>query len=234
MAEVEARATPAFESPVDTRLCATVDRQDRHLILQDMSETTKLAIRADADHPAAQWLAVAFGRSRRDGSALIWGLRPGEWLVSGPAGAVNGVVDGLDTSGHVGVVDLTHGLALFRLTGAGAASVLEKICSLDWSNVMTPDGAVVSASVAKVACDIARHDLADLEAEGEADGGVPGDAGDAVDGRRSYLLACDRSFGNHLFEATLDAGREFGIAVGTAAVFDPTDVAAGPATDAGG
>ena len=228
MDEVEGRAAPAFESPIHAGHSATRDRQDQHVILQDLSETTKLVIRAGADHPAALRLAVAFGRSRRDGTAVVWGLRPCEWLVVGSATAVNGTVDGLDTSGGVGVVDLTHGLALFRLTGAAATKVLEKICSLDWSDAMTPDGAVVSASVAKVTCDIARHDRPDSE----ADGGVGSGVG-AVDGRRSYLLACDRSFANHLFEATLDAGREFGIAVDIAAVFDPTDIATGPAIDAG-
>ena len=37
--------------------------------------------------------------------------------------------------------------------------MLEKVCSLDWSDPMTPDGAVASASVAKVTCDIARNDV---------------------------------------------------------------------------
>ena len=73
--------------------------------------------------------------------------------------------------------------------------MLEKVCSLDWSDPMTPDGAVASASVAKVTCDIARND---------------------VDGTPSYLVFCDRSFGQYLFDALIDAGNEFGLVVGSA------------------
>jgi len=65
---------------------------------------------------------------------------------------------------------------------------------LDWDDAITPDGAVVSASVAKAGCDIVRFD-------GDSD-------------HPSYLLACDRSFGQYLFDAILDAGDEFGINVG--------------------
>ena len=90
------------------------------------------------------------------------------------------------------VIDHTHSRALFRLTGADAASLLEKVCSLDWSDAMTPDGAVVSASIAKVTCDLTRQDH---------------------DGEPSYLIACDRSFAQYLFDALLDAGTEFGIGV---------------------
>ena len=78
------------------------------------------------------------------------------------------------------VVDFTHGRALLRLTTDQAAGVLEKMCSLDLGDTMTPDGAVVSASVAKVSCDVIRDD---------------------VDGTRSYLIACDRSFGDYLIGA---------------------------------
>jgi glycine cleavage system aminomethyltransferase T len=36
---------------------------------------------------------------------------------------------------------------------------------------------------------------------------------DDVAGVRSYLLHCERSSGQHLFDSLLDAGREFGIEV---------------------
>ena len=120
------------------------------------------------------------------------GHRPttGEWILLGPAAANRALIDDLDRSGPVSVIDHTHSRALFRLTGAASASALEKLCNLDWSDHMTPDGAAVSASVAEVTCDIVRNDLA---------------------GARSYLVACDRSFGQYLFDAILDAGQEFGI-----------------------
>ncbi len=175
-----------FESPVVT---AYPDGSAASLTLEDVSSTAKTIVRAAADTAAASALSVAFGSSRAEGDALVLGQRPGEWVVLGDADAF---VSGIDTSGHVSVIDHTHSRALFRLTGAAAASVLEKVCSLDWSDAMTPDGAVVSASVAKVTCDLSRQD---------------------VDGRRSYLIACDRSFGQYLFDALLDAGDEFGIGV---------------------
>ncbi len=149
-------------------------------------------MRAAADTAAAAVLGVGFGASRGAGEMLVLGQRPGEWMLLGPAETNAAYVAELDTSGHVSVIDHTHSRALFRLTGADAASLLEKVCSLDWSDAMTPDGAVVSASVAKVACDLTRQDQHDTP---------------------SYLIACDRSFGQYLFDALLDAGDEFGIGV---------------------
>lgn len=179
-----------FESPVVTTY---PDGTGASLTVADVSSTSKTIVRAEADSPVAETLGVAFGVSRAEGDLLVLGQRPGEWTLLGEADAF---VSGLDTSGHVSVIDHTHSRALFRLTGAAAASLLEKVCSLDWSDAMTPDGAVMSASVAKVVCDLTRQD---------------------VNGEPSYLIACDRSFGHYLFDALLDAGDEFGIGVDTGA-----------------
>ncbi len=176
----------AFESSV---VSTYPDGTGAPLRLADVSSMAKTIVRATADSAAAASLNVAFGASRSDGEVLVLGQRPGEWMLLGDA---DGLLSGLDTSGHVSVIDHTHARALFRLTGVASASLLEKVCSLDWTDAMTPDGAVVSASIAKVGCDIARHD---------------------VDGEPSYLIACDRSFGQYLFDALLDAGDEFGIGV---------------------
>lgn len=173
-------ADPTFESPI-RRLGSS------ECALTDESATTKTIIRAAPDSPAAIQLDVGFGSSRRVGGVLICGSRPDEWLVLGES---SGDTPDLDTSGHVSVVDFTHGRALLRLTTEHAARVLEKVCSLDLSDAMTPDGAVVSASVAKVTCDLIRDD---------------------VDGTRSYLIACDRSFGDYLFGAIVDSCDEFGV-----------------------
>jgi len=99
----------------------------------------------------------------------------------------------LREGGHLGVVDWTYGRAQFRLTGTAATRTLEKVCSLDWSDAMMPDGAVTSGSVAMVTCDLIRSD---------------------VDSTPSYLILCDRSFGQYLFDALIDAGDEFGLSVG--------------------
>ncbi len=181
--------TPKFESPVTT-IYPTGETED--LTLGDLSEITKQIVRADSGTVAADQLAVAFGSSRIDGEVGVLGQRPGEFMVVGTPTATASLVEGLDRSGHVSVIDHTHSRAMFRLTGLDAPATLEKLCSVDWSDPMMPNGAVVSASVAKVGCDIARHDRG-------AD--------------RSYLIACDRSFAQYLFDAIIDAGNEFGIAV---------------------
>ena len=188
---------PAFESPVTktylphAAVLTDAARYDALLTLSDVSSTTKTIVRAGADTNASRRIGVAFGASRTEGNVLVTGQRPGEWILLGPAAANQALIDDLDRSGLVSVVDHTPTAGpCSGLTGAAAASALEKLCNLDCYDHMTPDGAVMSASVARVTCDIVRNDLA---------------------GTCSYLIACDRSFGQYLFDAILDSGREFGI-----------------------
>ncbi len=176
-----------FESPITKAYPASVGAT---LVLSDVSSLAKLVVRADDDTAAAQQMAVGFGSSRMQGDVLIAAQRPTEWLLIGAADMVGPLAASIDRSGHVSTIDHTHSRAMFRLSGSDATRLLEKVCSIDWDDAMTPDGAVVSASVAKVTCDIVRNDQ---------------------DGARSYLLACDRSFAQYLFDALLDAGSEFGI-----------------------
>lgn len=188
--------SPAFESPV---VQSYEFSSGGPLMLTDASPTTKWLIRTETGGVAADRMSTPFGSSSlAAGGALVLGSRPGEWIVLGAAGAVAEVVDaldGLESAKFVTALDWTHGRALFRVTGSDAPRMLEKVCSLDWSDAMTPDGAVASASLAKVTCDIARND---------------------VDGLPSYLIFCDRSFGQYLFDALIDAGEEFGLSVGPA------------------
>lgn len=187
---------PTFESPVHSTLVSYAGipmepaGPDAPLTVGDVSSVTKTIVRAAPGTDAARRLSVPFGTSRTEDGVLIAGQRPDEWILLGPAAASQALVGGPDRSGHVSVIDGTHSRALFRLTGAGARSVMEKLCSLDWHDHMTPDGAAVSGSVALVTCDIVRND---------------------VEGTRSYLISCDRSYGQYLFEVILDAGQEFGI-----------------------
>ena len=186
--------SPAFESPV---VRSYEFSSGGPLMLTDASATTKWLVRAETGGAAADRMDAPFGSSRAaGGGAFVMGSRPGEWIVVGPADAVAAVVaslDGLDPSEFMTALDWTHGRALFLVTGTDAPRMLEKVCSLDWSDAMTPDGAVASASVAKVTCDIARYD------------------GDSAP---TYMIFCDRSFGQYLFDALIDAGDEFGLAVG--------------------
>ena len=170
---------PEFRSPVE-RSYSTVP--DAALRLADNSEAAKVIVRAAPGSKARANLAQSFAGSRMSGSVLIAGTRPDEWLLIGPADDVTNWMDSLPTEGHVSVVDWTHGRAMFRLSGERAPVVLEKVCGLDWSDSMMPNGAVASGSVAKVTCDLIRHDLK---------------------GVASYLLICDRSFGQYLFDALI-------------------------------
>ena len=187
---------PAFESPVSRRFVSYEDASEESrrsgavVTLHDVSATTKIIVRAGPETVAHHQLDASFGTSRTGDGVLVVGQRPDEWVILGPAAASRAMVERLDRSGHVSVIDHTHSRALFRLTGDEASLVLEKLCSLDWNDHMTPDGAAVSASVAKVTCDIVRND---------------------VDGTRSYLISCDRSYGRYLFDAILDARHEFAV-----------------------
>ena len=202
--------SPAFESPV-VRSYETAP--ESALMLFDASATVKWLVRGSSGGAAAARLGAPFGSSRATGNgALVLGARPGEWIILGAAGPVAELVagiegldppgldlegldlEGLDPPDFVTALDWTHGRALFRVTGSDAPRMLEKVCSLDWSDQMTPNGAVAAASVAKVVCDIARNDM---------------------DGTPSYLIFCDRSFGQYLFDALIDAGDEFGVSVGS-------------------
>ena len=182
---------PVFESPITASYPSD---GAANLVLDDESSVTKLLVRADDDTAAAVQLGVSFGSSRVvDVGVLNCGQRPTEWLLVGDDAAVAEFATSLDRTGHVSTIDHTHSRAMFRLTGDDGPRLLEKVCGIDWTDRMTPDGAVVSASVAKVTCDIVRQDR---------------------DGQRSYRLACDRSFAQYLFDALLDAGDEFGITAG--------------------
>lgn len=162
---------------------------DATITLTDQSATTKTLVRSDE----AQY-GLTFGSSRQDGDVLICATRPGEWLLLGPAVAVATAGRAVSAGGFTSVIPFTHGRSLFRITGDAVPRMLEKVCGLDWHDDMTPNGAVVSASVALTTCDLIRNDLG---------------------GTRSYLVQCDRSFGQYLFDALLDAGAEFGITVET-------------------
>jgi len=169
------------------------------LTLTDCTPLAKVGVRAPIGGRAAAELAVPFGRAVRDsGGTLTAGSGPGEWLLLAAPGqgpALTARLDGLAArcpGELVTATDVTHGRALVRLTGQRSASVLAKVCGIDTSDSITPDGAAFRTSVAAVATDVIRDDT----------GGVP-----------SYLLHCERSSGAYLFGELLAAGGEFGIEI---------------------
>ena len=169
------------------------------LTLTDCTPLAKVGVRAPIGGAAAAELAVPFGRAARDpGGTLVIGAGPGEWLLlaapgQGPVLAARlGDLVARCPGELVTATDVTHGRALVRLTGPRATGVLAKVCGIDTSGGITPDGAAFRTAVAAVATDVIRDDT----------GGVP-----------SYLLHCERSSGAYLFGELLAAGSEFGIEI---------------------
>lgn len=166
--------------------------------LCDLSFLAKVLVRAPMDGAVAGRLVAPLGRAVRDAGArrLVVGSGPGEWLVLAPQGEGPALVADIegrfaDTGEFVSVVDLTHGRALMRLTGADAVTgVLSKVCAVNLADKAAPDGTALRTAVAAVVTDLIRDDL---------------------DNRRSYLLHCERSSGQYLFDALLDAGGDHAI-----------------------
>jgi heterotetrameric sarcosine oxidase gamma subunit len=173
-------------------------RAEAELTITDCTPLTKVLVRAPVGGQAEAVLGVRFGRAARDDAGmLVVGSGPGEWLLL----AAPGRSPELDEDRFVAQapgecvtwVDQTHGRALVRLTGPSGPSLLAKLCGVDLSDEITPDGAAFRSSVAAVATDVIRDDL-------------PG-------GTRSYLLHCERSSGQYFFDAMLRSGAEFGIEI---------------------
>ncbi len=179
--------------------------------LSDQTPLTKVQVKAAFDGPMAHALPVGFGRAARGwawagpGRApsppveLVVGSGPGEWLLLAEPGTAAELVAGFDrlavsvAPGElVTVTDLTHGRALVRLTGPAAVGLLARMCAMDLSDLVTPDGAAFRTTVAGLATDVVRDDR---------------------DGARSYLLHCERSSGQYLFDTLRAAGAELGVEV---------------------
>jgi sarcosine oxidase subunit alpha len=139
------------------------------LTLTDVSSTPKWRV-FDGFH-------LAPGTSKDTGADLVWSVSPGEWTVLG---------DKPDRE----TVDLTHVRAMFRLTGQNAATVINRVCGLDLTNGMFPDGAAARTLFAGVATEIVRDD---------------------ADGVPSYLILPSSSYKGYVREVIEDAGAEFGI-----------------------
>lgn len=192
-----ARSAIAAASPVVVRDGWQVSalRSSADLRLADHSSLSKVQLRADPAEPIAAWLGVPAGRAQHtQHGAFVIGSGQGEWLLIDSPGRSAALLRLCETAAQdafATTLDLTHGLALLRITGVQASAALSKICALDLSARTAPNGTAVRTSVARVITGVVRDDAS----------GVP-----------SYLLLCERSVGQHLYDAVVDAGGEFGIA----------------------
>jgi heterotetrameric sarcosine oxidase gamma subunit len=169
------------------------------LTLTDCTPLTKVQLKAPITGQVAAELGVPLGRAGRNpAGVLVVGSGPGEWLLIGPPGQAAEIAARLAdltaraSGAYASSTDLTHGRAFIRLTGPLARDVLSALCGIDLSDAVTPDGAAFRSSVAGLATDVIRDDV----------GGV-----------RCYLLHCERSSGQYLFDALLSAGRDLGIEI---------------------
>jgi len=171
-------------------------RSTAELKITDCTSLAKILVLASTDGELAHALGVPFGRAARDAhGTLIVGSGPGEWLLlstPGTGAAVTERIEQIQDEGLVSVLDATHGRALVRITGTRAPDLLAKVCAIDLAEEVTPNGAAFRSSVAKLVTDVVRDDL---------------------DEERSYLLHCERSSGQYLFDALIDAGDEYDIEV---------------------
>jgi heterotetrameric sarcosine oxidase gamma subunit len=170
------------------------------LTIVDETPRAKVSLKAPWNGSAAKRIGVLFGRAERDSTgALVIGSGPGEWLVVGEPGTESDLTTRWQVelgdaakAELVTVLNLTHGRALLRLCGEDCAPLLSKVCAVDLTESMAPNGAAFRSSVARLVTDVVRDD---------------------TDGVPSFLLHCERSSGQYLFDAILDAGAEFGIDV---------------------
>ena len=135
------------------------------LTITDCTPLAKVQLRAPAGGLAAAEIGVRFGRAERDpAGTLVVGSGPGEWLLLAAPGQAPDLASRLASIAerapgeHVTWVDLTHGRALIRLTGSPAVGVLARLCGIDLSDEITPQGAAFRTSVASLATDVIRDD----------------------------------------------------------------------------
>ncbi|HET7305562.1 MAG TPA: sarcosine oxidase subunit gamma family protein [Segeticoccus sp.] len=178
------------------------------LTLTDCTPLTKVLLRADAGAPtAADLLGVPLGRSAKrlwdlgtgEAHVLLAGSRPGQWLALAPPHTAGAVTERLQKvtaplTELVSVVDLTHALALVRLTGRAARTLLGRECGADLRPGHFPDGSTLGTVVAGVAVDVIRDDLR------SPDESFP-----------SFLLHCEWMTGQYLVTSLIDAGEELGL-----------------------
>jgi heterotetrameric sarcosine oxidase gamma subunit len=196
--------TPVARSPIAPVHPTTIEhgwevsarRSAAGLKITDCTPLAKVLVLASTEGELARALRVPFGRAARDAyETLVVGSGPGEWLLlaePGTSAAVTQRVEEVKGERLVSVFDATHARALVRITGARTPDLLAKVCAIDLADEVTPNGAAFRSSVAKLETDVVRDDSG---------------------GSRSYLLHCERSSGQYLFDALIDAGHEFGIEV---------------------
>ena len=124
---------------------------------------------------------------------LVAQLSADEFLILTPPGIEKETTTALEISSQntfVSLIDQTSGWVGVSISGPESTEVMRKLCALSFNVKDFPDMYVGQSSFAKVRSTIIRHDR----------GAAP-----------TFELFADRSYGEYLWGAILDAGREFGI-----------------------
>jgi heterotetrameric sarcosine oxidase gamma subunit len=221
-------AVETVEPQADGGWLVSARSTDADLRLVDCSPVIKVLVQAPPAGLLADHLEVPFGRAElfEDGFLTV-SAAPGEWLLLCPTDPreLLGRLGEIAPAQPMGVVDVTHGRTLLRLSGHDAAAVLAPLTALDLSERTFPSGAATAAAVAGVRATIVRDDLFADEAglspptsqaasEGAGADAAPGadQAGDERPDIPSYLLCCDRSTGRYVYEQLLEVGGRLGLA----------------------
>lgn len=155
--------------------------------ITDCTGWTKVLVRTAPSSALAAELNTPYGRARDADGVLIVGATPDGWLLLAPGGPAESIVQRTASqagSEFASVVDVTHGHALVRLNGAASRDVLTKVCAVDLADSAAPDGTSVRTLIAGIIATIVRDDQ-------------PGEL--------SYLVECDRSYGQYLMDVLRDA-----------------------------
>ena len=207
-----AETVPIARSPITPALPVTLvagwemsaKRSAATLRLTDCTPCGKVLVRAGLGSAIARVLGVSRGRVSRDTSGrLVAGIGHEEWLIIGsPDLPLPSRVTERSDGGPepVTIVDVTHARALMRIVGADSAKVMSKLCGIDFGDKATPDNTALRTSMAGLVVEVIRSDLANR----------PGRAGSDT-AYCCYLVLCERSAGQYLFNTLLDAGEEFGV-----------------------
>jgi heterotetrameric sarcosine oxidase gamma subunit len=197
--ELPIARSPIRQAPPTRRLGNWVvsgKRSSAPLRLADLSPLAKVRVRDQSRGSGSVRLGVPFGRAQRGYSGnLVIGDAPGEWLVLGPSGHESAIFAHLEEAA-VGIfttmLGVTHGYAVVRLTGNEATAALSKLCPVDLSGRAAPNGTSVRSSVAGMVVGVVRDD---------------------VDDEASFLVYCERSSGQYLYDVLIDAGEEYAVDV---------------------
>jgi heterotetrameric sarcosine oxidase gamma subunit len=122
-------------------------------------------------------------------------LAPDEFMILTPPGAEKEIASALEAEiasqdVFVSMIDQTSGMVGLSIAGPKSPAVMKKLCALPFDSKDFPDLRVAQSSFASVRGMIIHHNRG---------------------GSSAFELFADRSYGEYLWEAILDAGREHGI-----------------------